>query len=82
MFKFFLAFTLLANYSYSSSHIDSLLITLESKMNNRLVFDNGKEKTFDNYKTILANSVLNDKTRFLITKNLFCAIQRINLICY
>ena len=55
MFKFFLAFTLLANYSYSSSHIDSLLITLESKMNNRLVFDNGKEKTIDNYKTILAD---------------------------
>ena len=75
MFKFFLVFTLLANYSYASNHIDSLLITLESKMNNRLIFDNGKEKTIDNYKTILADSLLNDETRFLITKKLIYELE-------
>ncbi len=75
MFKFFLVFTLLANYSYASNHIDSLLITLESKMNNRLIFDNGKEKTIDNYKTILADSLLKDETRFLITKKLIYELE-------
>lgn len=75
MFKFFLVFTLLANYSYASNHIDSLLITLESKMNNRLIFDNGKEKIIDNYKTILADSLLNDETRFLITKKLIYELE-------
>lgn len=75
MFKFFLVFTFLANYSYASNHIDSLLITLESKMNNRLIFDNGKEKTIDNYKTILADSLLKDETRFLITKKLIYELE-------
>jgi hypothetical protein len=44
-------------------------------MNNRLIFDNGKEKTIDNYKTILADSLLKDETRFLITKKLIYELE-------
>jgi len=75
MFRFFLVFFLIANYSYSSNNIDSLLIKLESKMSNRLVFDNGKEKTINNYKSILADSLLDIKTKFLITKKLIYELE-------
>lgn len=68
--KYFLLFILLTYNLHASNNIDSLLKKLESKMSDRVLFDGRKEKKINNYKELLRDSLLDNKTRFLITQKL------------
>ena len=75
MNKFLLAFFLIANTLHATNNVDSLIIDLESKMAKRSLFDEKKEEVINNYKSIINDVQLDEKTKFQITKKLIFELE-------
>ncbi len=64
-----------SSFLYTTNNVDSLIVKLENTMEKRLEFDAKKEKLVNNYKSILNDNSLDDKTRFQITKKLIYELE-------